>query len=155
MTDRRRAHPDGRKARGTTVTIPASIEEATSRLGAIERLLTATGWERAAIVAAFVRLNDGPGQPQSITNNGNTLSTVGFADLGITGLRKADTVRLYVQAWLGVQPLVEVTSGRLSPNGFAALGIAGLKSHVTVRLYGPALLDLHARACRIVGGRAR
>ena len=82
-----------------TVHIPASITEATDHLNGIESLMTAKGWERSAVVAAFVRLHDGPGQP-SIRTSTNTLSTVQFAALGIAGLQSDRTVRIYVKAWL-------------------------------------------------------
>lgn len=90
----------------TTIRIPKTVGEATRHLTGIESLLTAQRWERAAIVAAFVRLNDAPGRP-SIANGGN-MSTVEFAALGIAGLKSTTTVQTYVKRWLehsdGVYP---------------------------------------------------
>ena len=93
------------------INIPASIEDATERLTGIESLLTAQRWERAAIVAAFVRLNDGPGgnDPRAIVNGDNgVMTSTQFAELGIMGLRSTNTVRTYVNRWLehsqGVYP---------------------------------------------------
>jgi hypothetical protein len=95
------------------VDIPASIEEAIERLAGIGELLTATEWKRAAIVAAFVRLNDGPGgDTRSIASSRNALSTVEFAALGVIDLRTADTVRRYVKAWLAVNDGKYPTPGR-------------------------------------------
>lgn len=89
------------------INIPASIEDATERLTGIESLLTAQRWERAAIVAAFVRLNDGPGRPPG-TSNGVHFSIRDFAELRINGLRSHMTVQTYVNRWLeaneGVYP---------------------------------------------------
>jgi len=85
--------------RPTTVVIPTTIKKATDALNGIDSLLTAKGWERAAIVYAFTHGHDKPGQPKRIAEPGNTLSTVQFAKLGINGLTKPDTVRSYRQAW--------------------------------------------------------
>ena len=74
------------------ITIPASIEEATEQLNGIHSLLTATEWEKAAIVAAFV---DTPGKGKST----DLYSTHAFAALKITGLSSAVTVQRYVNAW--------------------------------------------------------
>ena len=89
----------------TTIHIPASIEEASDALTGIESLLTRKGWERAAIVAAFVR--KAQGQRTSLGSQGS-LTVEGFARLGIVGLRDPNTVRAHVQNWLdahdGVYP---------------------------------------------------
>lgn len=78
--------------------IPASIEDAVSKLNGLERLLTATEWEKAAIVAAFVTLDGTPG-PKSSASSSRSLTAPEFAALGITGLKSKDTVRRYVAAW--------------------------------------------------------
>lgn len=80
------------------VTIPASIEEAVSKLNGIERLLMATEWEKAAIIAAFVAAEESGGRPKATTSS-RFLNVTQFAALGITGLRSKDTVRRYVEAW--------------------------------------------------------
>jgi len=88
----------------TTVRLPQTVEEAVSSLEGIESLLRAKGWERAAIVAAFVRLGEGSGERTDLGPRRGTpprfLSSRGFADLGITGLSDHETVSFYVQRWL-------------------------------------------------------
>jgi hypothetical protein len=81
----------------TTIKIPASIEDAVDHLGSLEQLLVAKDWERAAIVAAFVRLGK-QGVSPSKANGG--LSTDEFAALGIAGLKSKTTVQTYVKRWL-------------------------------------------------------
>jgi hypothetical protein len=71
------------------VDIPATIGQAKRRLASLEGIATATEWERAAIVAAFVR--EGGSQV--------TYSAHGFAALGIAGLRSRNTVRRYLRIW--------------------------------------------------------
>jgi hypothetical protein len=95
----------------TRINIPASIEDATERLTGIESLLTAQRWERAAIVAAFVRLSGSGGDRRSAgrsNENGDVWSAADFASLGVAGLRSEPTVRTYVNRWLehsqGVYP---------------------------------------------------
>ena len=82
-----------------TVHIPATIEEATETLTGIESLLTKKGWERAAIVAAFVRL-PGQGARTDLTSGDSPKSAEQFSALGISGLRDPKVVRAYVQNWL-------------------------------------------------------
>lgn len=86
----------------SSITIPGNIGEATARLDGIEALLTTKGWERAAIVAAFVRLG------KRNSEGHDWMTTSEFRNLGISGLRTTDTVALYVQRWLdaneGVYP---------------------------------------------------
>lgn len=85
------------------VTIPASIEEATERLEGLGALLTATGWERAAIVYAFTTLEDSDGGDAATRATRNTarglLSCNEFAALGIHGLKSGNSVRLHHQRW--------------------------------------------------------
>jgi hypothetical protein len=83
-----------------TIHIPGSIGDAVDQLGSVERLLTAKRWERAAIVAAFVRLNEFGDNQHSEGRTSTTLSPNAFADLGIAGLKSDATVRLYVTRWL-------------------------------------------------------
>jgi hypothetical protein len=82
----------------TTVAIPATIEEAVGALNGIDALLTAKGWERAAIVYAFTE--DGQGNNQHRRKTVNALTISEFADLGIAGLTTRETVALYRNAWL-------------------------------------------------------
>lgn len=86
------------------VTIPASIDDAIGKLEGIESLLTAKGWERAAIVYAFTR--DARGDHWSEKRGeiedekSSSIPVTDFADLGIAGLRTRDTVRRYRNAWI-------------------------------------------------------
>jgi hypothetical protein len=82
--------------RPTTVVIPTTIKKATEALNGIDSLLTAKGWERAAIVQAFTK--PGTGGPRTAPDSVQ-LSIRQFAELGINGLRKQDTIRAYRQAW--------------------------------------------------------
>lgn len=84
------------RQKAPTIAIPSTIERARARLADIDSLLTSKGWERAAVVAAFVRL----GEAQGAHAKKGMMGTVQFAALGIAGLTKVDTVRMYVQAWL-------------------------------------------------------
>jgi hypothetical protein len=88
------------------ITIPSTVEEAATALGGLEALLTAKEWQRAAIVAAFVKIGEGRGK--SIGNSSSAISPVRFAKLKINGLQSENTVRMYVQRWLdahdGVHP---------------------------------------------------
>jgi hypothetical protein len=91
------------------IKIPATVEEAVSELSGIDALLTAKGWERAAIVAAFVRLGQSGDNRFTVgANTGPYESPKSFAALGIAGLKSKDTVQSYVQRWLeasqGVYP---------------------------------------------------
>src|SRR5262245_130692 len=80
-----------------SIEVPGTIREATARLRAVDKLVTATEWERAAIVAAFVRL-PGSGSKGNLTSE--VSSAEDFAARGINGLRSPQTVRLYVTRWL-------------------------------------------------------
>lgn len=82
------------------VQIPASLDEAVTTLGGLDRLLTAKRWERAAIVAAFVTLSEGKGK-RNVTSD---ISPVEFAALGIAGLTSKNTVAEYVRRWLEQRP---------------------------------------------------
>lgn len=90
------------------INIPASIEDATERLTGIESLLTAQRWERAAIVAAFVRLGTRNNEGGNLAMAQGSMSPVQFAALNINGLKSNSTVQTYVNRWLeaneGVYP---------------------------------------------------
>ena len=81
------------KPRETEHVIPATIEEAVSSLGALGKLLTATQWEKAAIVFAFTY--DGE---QEVSASGH-LTISAFADRKIHGLAKRSTVSRYRAMW--------------------------------------------------------
>jgi hypothetical protein len=76
-----------------TVAIPATIEDAVGALNGIDALLTAKGWERAAIVYAFTY--DG----RDSVEVKNRLSVGEFLKLKIAGLSSSRTVALYRSAW--------------------------------------------------------
>lgn len=79
------------------IVIPQTIEEATSRLAGIDALLTATEWQKAAIVYAFTR--DGGQGPRGQNPSTGVLSSERFAALGIQGLKSGQTVREYRGYW--------------------------------------------------------
>jgi hypothetical protein len=75
------------------------------RLEGLATLLTAKEWERAAILAAYVKVEPRAGRPRSNvqTKNRNKLMTPQeFTDLGIAGLTNHETVARYVNAWMNV-----------------------------------------------------
>lgn len=74
------------------VTIPASIEDAKERLEGLGALLTARGWERAAIVFAFTAPQQGR---RNIGGNPPKLTIREFCALGITGLRDHEAVAFH------------------------------------------------------------
>jgi hypothetical protein len=77
------------------VTMPKSLDEARERLVEIESIATATGWERAAIVATFVRIDNA-----DLDVDDQLMSAAAFCSLGIVGLTSSNSVRLYVNRWL-------------------------------------------------------
>lgn len=84
---------------GDRVRIPRTIKAAEKRLTEIGGLVTATEWERAAIVAAYVTL---PGSGGAPNRNSEICSTTDFAAKKIHGLRSPQTVKVYVEAWLDI-----------------------------------------------------
>lgn len=79
-----------------TIQIPATVEEAASELNGIHELLTAKGWAKAALVAAFTEKKAG-----NKSGNPDLLSFRSFCELGINGLRDQGTVAYYAAAWEG------------------------------------------------------
>jgi hypothetical protein len=79
------------------ITVPASLDEAIANLGGLGALLTAKQWERSAIVYAFTTDEIGSG-PRTDRKSGQ-FSLREFADMGIAGLRDADTVAWARNAW--------------------------------------------------------
>lgn len=96
----------------TEVRVPSSIETAVHKLTSVDSLVTAKEWERAAIVAAFVRKG---GQGHKARTG--FMEVASFASLGIAGLRSPESVRRYRDAWL--------TTGRASTPG-AVVDLDGL-----------------------------
>lgn len=81
------------------VRIPDTIEEMKERLGTLGRLLTAQGWERAAIVYAFT-YEPGQGSRSDLANNSQVAMTCNaFADLKIHGLTQHNTVCRHRRNW--------------------------------------------------------
>jgi hypothetical protein len=83
------------------VALPATLDEATAELAGLGALLRAKEWHRAALVAAFVRLDDKGGRPsrnRAVTRA--VVSARAFAERRIVGLSNQETVRFYVQRWL-------------------------------------------------------
>lgn len=69
----------------------------------LERFAKASGWERAALVAAFVEAREGQGKRTSVNVDGSRfLSATEFARLGIKGLTSHNTVLHHLDAWLNV-----------------------------------------------------
>lgn len=64
-------------------------------LANLEGLLTATEWEKAAIVAAYVDTD----LPGTFKHTSAKVSAAKFAALGINGLKSKATVTRYAQAW--------------------------------------------------------
>lgn len=84
------------------INIPSSLEAARTSLAEIGGLINAKKWERAAIVAAYVTIDNRPG-PRS-RNIPRSLTPVQFAEFGITGLSSNKTVQRYVETWLAHRP---------------------------------------------------
>lgn len=78
-----------------TITLPSTVDEAVASLDGIGKLMTAKGWERAALVYCLTE----PQQGKRSTSTSIRRSYSEFAALGITGLKTIDTVRLYRQRW--------------------------------------------------------
>lgn len=81
-----------------TITIPKTFAAAKKRLTGLGALLTATEWERAAIVAAFTEPRAGQGT--NVPTGTKVHSPTTFAQLGIHGLSDRRTVQHYRAAWV-------------------------------------------------------
>jgi hypothetical protein len=106
----------------TTVRIPRSANAAVAALTDLGALVTATEWQRAAIVATLVGPAPGSGGPP---DRGGQSPRTGFAytpttlaALGITGLRKTDTIARYRDAWFD--------AGRTAPTLGQTVDLDGL-----------------------------
>lgn len=83
-----------------TITIPSNVAYAAERLATLDGIATATGWERAAIVWAFVEpVGRGTRTDRPTSTRPAKLTVNEFAALGIAGLRTHSTVDGYHQAW--------------------------------------------------------
>lgn len=78
------------------IQIPASVEDAVLGLKGLGELVTASEWERAAIVWAFTY--EGKNQNRACTDLCKR-SLSDFAKLGIAGLESRNTVAKYRKAW--------------------------------------------------------
>lgn len=82
------------------VTIPETLDGARKALGGLDRLLTATEWEKSAIVAAFVQVGEKhQNRHTRVDAKSGLLTPSQFAALGIAGLRSMESVRRYADAW--------------------------------------------------------
>lgn len=93
----------------TKITIPTE-GEFQDRLSGLEQLLTATQWERAAIVYAFTEPGEGQGALRGPRAVKFPCSMAQFAQIGIKGLQSDRTVRDYRQRYAdavkaGEQPI--------------------------------------------------
>jgi hypothetical protein len=78
------------------LTIPTTTEDV------ITAIKHATGWERAALVAAVVRMQPTRGGDRRSARFHDAETTVAFADRGIPGLTSDTTVRRYIRRWLAI-----------------------------------------------------
>lgn len=142
----------------TTITTPASLEEAKRQLGGLGELITAKKWERAAIVATFVRLAEREGRPSSGTATSGSLTPAEFAAFGINGLRSRMSVTKYVQAWLDthdgtypkagrrvVLPAEEFPPMRTGTDGFATDSGAERTIDRLIEQHGPEVIAAAVR----------
>ena len=82
----------------STIHLPETIDQAIIQLTGVESLLTATQWERAAIVYTFTDVTDKPG-PKSSVSSDRSSSFAEFAALGIAALKSKTTVQRYHELW--------------------------------------------------------
>jgi hypothetical protein len=95
--------------------IPKTIEGAASRLDRLGGIVTASEWERAAIVFAFTE-PVGQGKRTDLGNVPEVMSYGQFAGLNIHGLRDHKTVKVYHDAWASaVEKTKRKRNGRVYP----------------------------------------
>ncbi len=94
----------------SAIRLPKTIDQAVERLTGVESLLTATEWERAAIVYTFTEIRP-QGERTDLASSSKVRieSVSAFAARGIAGLKSKDTVRRYHEAWaeygdINIQP---------------------------------------------------
>jgi hypothetical protein len=136
--------------------VPASIEEATRRLGGLDKLITASKWERAAIVYAFTR--DGQAEPNRYDGK---YTIKDFAAIGIAGLRSTETVRRYRESWKqGGGDLTAAPGRRVRlptepfPTFLDSLGQAGRSTRGEKRPWRERIVNQAEKALQIVNNRA-
>jgi hypothetical protein len=86
----------------TTIQIPSTIGAAKRELGSLGALLTATEWQRAAIVWAFTHESENGGDRRSDQSSDLTTDRLTIANLirqNITGLRSRNSIAAYREAW--------------------------------------------------------
>ena len=84
----------------SAIRLPKTIDKAVERLTGVESLLTATEWERAAIVYTFTYVEKTQGgDRRSFKRNTEFETPTVFAERGIAGLKSDNTVRRYHEAW--------------------------------------------------------
>jgi len=82
------------------ITLPKDESEYDDRMAITGRLLTAVGWERAALVAMKVEPNFGQGKRTSSKTGKGLESAHEYAARNYHGLKSTTTVLLYATAWL-------------------------------------------------------
>jgi len=139
----------------SSFTVPKSIEEATARLGGLDKLITATKWERAAIVYAFTR--DGQAEPNRYDGK---YTIKDFAALGISGLRSTETVRRYRESWKqGGGDLQAAPGGRVRlpkgpfPSFLDSLKQAGRSTRAEKKPWRERMVNQAEKALQIVRNR--
>lgn len=86
------------------INIPSTTEEAVEQLGNLGRLISASKWERAAIITMLVGPPTGPGRkPLHVKVFPYTIE--GLRDLGVHGLRSNATITHYRNQWCNVRPV--------------------------------------------------
>lgn len=76
--------------------VPTSVDQAVESLNGLAALITASEWQRAAIVWAFTEEGKpGPG----VRTTSSAISIREFGRLGVSGLKSQDTVRKFRKAW--------------------------------------------------------
>jgi hypothetical protein len=90
-----------------SITLPSSSEAALTQLDNLGKLISATKWERAAIITALVgpALGQGRRTDTSVTLPKYRYSPATLAVLGITGLRSEKTIRYYRDQWCEHRPV--------------------------------------------------
>ena len=78
----------------SAIRLPKTIDQAIIQLTGVESLLTATEWERAAIVFAFTEVSSNQAHVKT-----DMMSVTDFAALGVAGLTSKNTVQRYNEAW--------------------------------------------------------
>ena len=78
--------------------IPKNIKAAGAKLLKLDGIVTASEWERAAIVYAFTYMHEHGGD-RSKVNNDLGMSFAEFAIMGFVGLKSKNTVQKFYENW--------------------------------------------------------